>query len=190
MKMTTLLLRFALMSIVAATAGWCGTIQFSNSNVQATAGGPIMVDVLASDVFDLYAFQVDLLWDPAVLSAQAVTEGDFLPLSGPTFFDGGTIDNGSGTVSLIFDTLSGAVPGASGTGVLAHLSFTALAAGTSTLQFANLIALDSTLNDAGIGTASATVTVGAPATDAPEPATWALVGICLCWAVLRRHSRE
>ena len=119
-----------------------------------------------------------------------MTEGDFLPLSGPTFFDGGTIDNGSGTVSLIFDTLSGAVPGASGTGVLAHLSFTALAAGTSTLQFANLIALDSTLNDAGIGTASATVTVGAPATDAPEPATWALVGICLCWAVLRRHSRE
>jgi hypothetical protein len=124
-----------------------------------------------------------------VLSAQAVTEGDSLPLSGPTFFDGGTIDNSS-AISLIFDTLSSAVPGASGTGVLAHLSFTALAEGTSTSQFANLIAHDSTLNDAGIGTAGATVTVGAPATDAPEPATWALVGLCLCGTVLRRHSRE
>jgi hypothetical protein len=82
-----------------------------------------------------------------VLSAQAVTEGDSLPLSGPTFFDGGTIDNSSGAISLIFDTLSSAVPGASGTGVLAHLSFTALAAGASTLQFANLIALDTMLND-------------------------------------------
>lgn len=185
--MTLHKLLIATLAIVAAPACWCGTVQFSNSNIQAATGSTFSVDVLAGGVFDLYAFQFDLAWNPALLTVQSVTEGGFLPLAGPTTFDGGTIDNGAGTVSLTFDTLNGAIPGASGDGVLLSVSFTALAEGTSTLQFLNVLALDSSFNDIGAAFTDSTISIATPA-GVPEPATYFLVLAALAVQAIRLRS--
>src|SRR5216683_2462858 len=55
-------------------------------------GQSFAVDVLISSVADLYAFQLDLGFDPFILVATGVTEGPFLPARGTTAFISGIID--------------------------------------------------------------------------------------------------
>jgi hypothetical protein len=128
----------------------------------------VIVDI--SSVTDLYAFQFDIGFDPAVLSAIDVTEGPFLPSGGSTFFLPGTIDNIGGSISFTADSLIGAIPGVSGDGTLATLSFQALALGTSPVDLSNVILLDSSFADISYNTAGASVNV------VPEPGTLILLG--------------
>ncbi len=51
-----------------------------------SVGGTFEVDASATGVSGLYAFQMDLTFDPTVLSAVSVTEGAFPPSGGSTFF--------------------------------------------------------------------------------------------------------
>jgi hypothetical protein len=181
MTIQKLLLQCAAIAMMAAPVSWCGVIQFSPSNTKIPVGASFTVDVTVDSVFDLYAIQFDLTYDPAVIAANSVTEGDFLLLAGATVFDGGTIDNTDGNISLIFDTLSSAISGSSGTGVLATFSFTALGGGDSPLQLANLTALDSSFNDVTLMPAAGLVSV------TPEPATWLLAAFALA-AICRGRS--
>jgi hypothetical protein len=180
MKTTKLFLRLLCLAAMTAPA-WCGTAMFTVASTQVTNGTPFTLDVMATNVFDVYAFQFDVVWNPSLLRADLVTEGDFLQLAGSTIFDGGTIDNSAGTITLLFDTLTGATPGASGTGVVATLSFTPVGEGISPVQLANLFVLDSSLNDAGVAGAEGSVSV------VPEPGTWAMVGLVLT-GLWRRRS--
>jgi len=56
-------------------------------------GNTFVVGVNISNVTDLYSFQFDLSFNPAVLQVTSVLEAAFLPSGGPTFFIPGTIDN-------------------------------------------------------------------------------------------------
>jgi len=178
MTINRLLIRFATVAIVAAPS-WCGTIQFSTSSVQVQPGTSFTLDVVASDVFDLYAYAFDLTWNPAVLRATGVTGGAFLPTAGSTFFDGGTVDNQSGIIGGTYDTLIGNTPGASGSGVLVTIAFEALSLGSTDLGFSNVITLDSGLNDSGLTVEGGNVTVTESAAAAPEPGTWMMMGLGL-----------
>jgi hypothetical protein len=156
----------------------------TNPNV----GGTFEVDVKVTDITDLYAFQFDLTFDPTLLSAVSVTEGAFLPSGGTTFFIPGTIDNVGGDVSATADSLVGTIPGVSGDGTLVEFRFTALAAGTSALLFANEILLDSYLNDITAETTfqDGSVTVGT-VSSVPEPSVLGLLCIAsLALGVNRR----
>lgn len=192
MTINKVFLRFAWIAAVTVEACCAGTI--TTSSLTAVMGTPFTVDVLANGVFDLYAFQFDLSWNPALLRVESVGEGPFLPLAGSTIFDGGTIDNTSGVLSLVFDTLSSAIPGASGSGVLVSVSFTALAKGISPLQFSNLIVLDSSFNDPGITATDGALSIVSdpvvPTSGVPEPGTLTLMGIGLFSAMwwLRRQA--
>jgi hypothetical protein len=64
-------------------------VQRSVASVSNGAGFSVDVDV--SDVSELTAFQFDIGFNPAVLSATAVTESSFLPSGGSTFFIPGTL---------------------------------------------------------------------------------------------------
>jgi hypothetical protein len=92
---------------------------------------------------------------------------------GFTFFLAGS-DNGSGAVTNTADTLIGAVPGASGTGVLATLTFTAIAPGVSPLSLENVLLLDSDLAPVTAATSASSVTVQRAV---PEPGTLLLLGL-------------
>jgi hypothetical protein len=106
--------------------------------------GNFTLDVKIQNVTNLGAFQFDLVFDPAVVQFQTFTEGAFLKSSGrttictPVFFPPNT--ETYGCVS------NGAQAGPNGSGVLATVTFSPVAAGgPSALSLAN-----GSLNDASI----------------------------------------
>jgi len=142
----------------------------------------VFVDI--SSVTDLYAFQFDISFDPAILSAASVTEGSFLNGGGLTFFISGTINNIAGSITSIADTFLSPLPGVSGSGTLADLKFQALAVGTSSIGLSNVTLLNSTLSEIvfNLNNGSASVT-----SSVPEPTTMLLLGFGLVGLVeLRR----
>lgn len=96
-------------------------------------GDSFFVDIVISGVESLSplnAFQFNLGFDPAVLTAVSITDGGFL--LEPVFPVAESIDNGAGDVLFALVTL-GPI-GASGDGILASLVFSASAAGASVLD--------------------------------------------------------
>jgi general secretion pathway protein D len=140
-----------------------------------SAGNDLTLDVNISGVADLYAFQLDLSFSPTVLAAASTTEGSFLPSGGATFFIPGTIDNIGGTISATADTLIGPIPGVSGSGTLAELTFTAIAAGTTSIDLSNVTLLDSSFNPISINLDSGTVVVTTNTGVTPEPTSFVLM---------------
>lgn len=141
------------------------------SPATVSQGSTFVVGVNITGVTDLFSFQFDLGFNPAVLQATSViTEGTFLPSGGSTFFVPGTVDNTLGNVANNADTLIGAGPGVNGTGTLVLFDFTALAQGTSALTISNVILLDSTLANLNFTTTGGSVAV------VPEPSSLMLLG--------------
>lgn len=138
----------------------------------ATVGSTVGLDVLISGITDLYAYQFTLSFDPTVLQAGSSVVGSFLTTAGTTFSDGGSIDNTTGSISFLFDSLIGPIAGASGSGVLAHITFTAANAGSSSFSFSDVLFLDSALGDITVQVANASLQV----IPVPEPASLALFG--------------
>jgi hypothetical protein len=132
-----------------------------------------VLDIDIKDVTDLFGFQFDFLYDPALLMANEILEGSFFASTGNSFFIPGTIDNLAGAISFTADTLLGAISGVNGNGTVAQVKFTALSAGSSTVALSNVSLLDSTLSDIAATTEAATVTAAAPV---PEPTTLLLLG--------------
>jgi Cohesin domain/PEP-CTERM motif len=138
--------------------------------------------VRARDVADLYAYQFTLNFDPALLNAQSATEGSFLSSAGTTFFSGGDIDNGAGSISFVLGTLLGLIEGVSGSGDLATFSFGVTQPGLASFRLSDAFLLDS--NGAEI-TAEIRDLVAA----VPEPASLGLVALGLFAALGRRSMK-
>ena len=96
------------------------------------------LDIGARDFFDLAGWGFDIVFDPAILEAINVIEGDFLKMGGSTtFFQAGTINNRSGRITKINATrLSRG--GASGTDTLLQVTFKAKSAGETALTLQNV----------------------------------------------------
>jgi general secretion pathway protein D len=144
-----------------------------------SVGSTFAVDVNISGVTDLYDYQFDLSFNPAVLQATNVLEGAFLSSGGATYFIPGTIDNTAGNMTFNADTLLSAISGVSGDGTLAVFDFTAIATGTSALNIdpTTFILLDSTLANINATTTNGSVTVQGVAV--PEPSVLTLVSMGL-----------
>lgn len=179
----------AVVSVLLATAfstgtAWAAPTLSIVGPTSATIGSSWGVQVRASDVSDLYGYQFDLNFDASKFQAQGATEGVFLQSAGATFFDGGTIDNAAGSISFVFDTLLGAGPGVTGSGILAEFSFTAVTSGSGLFSLANVAAIDSSLADIGAQTEALLVNA------VPEPATLALCLAGLGATLMRRTPKN
>jgi hypothetical protein len=167
----------------AAATSWADPIlSIEPSSTLILPRGGLSLDVNISGVTDLFAFQFDLSFAPALLADAVVSEGPFLSSAGgSTFFVPGRTMNGG--VSAIADTLLGSAPGVSGAGTLATINLTALlsgASGTTTLALSNVLLFDSQLRPIPSTSVPSQVTI------LPEPRTWTLILVALLGGMLVR----
>jgi hypothetical protein len=153
-------------------------VQIDPASAEVTVDGTVDVDIVITDVTDLYAASVDLSFDAAVLegvdadpgrSGVQVFTGAFPgPSEGPSDVTKNTADNMAGTIEYDV-TLLNPAPAVSGSGTLATVRFRGKATGTSTVAIEGAALWDS-LNQ-GIMTTSASgeVQVAEEATDTPQP---------------------
>ena len=97
----------------------------------------ITLDISAENIYDLAGWQFDIAFDPAVLEAIAVSEGDFLKTGGgATFFQKETIDNTTGKITKLSSARL-SEDGVDGTGTLLSVTFKAKTAGQTQLKLEN-----------------------------------------------------
>ena len=100
-------------------------------------GDTFTFDISAEDVYDLAGWQFDIAFDPEVLEAIEVNEGNFLKTDeGTTFFQGGTIDNATGKITKLSSARLND-DGVTGTGTLLSVTFSAKAGGETQLSLHN-----------------------------------------------------
>ena len=115
------------------------TFSLSTDATPVRSGDTFTLHLSAKDVTDLAGWQADIAFDPAMLEAVEVSEGDFLKAKGgDTFFPGGTIDNAAGKIIGLSTARFG--DGVSGTGTLLSITFTAKATGEARVTFDNFFA--------------------------------------------------
>ncbi|MGH9631139.1 MAG: cohesin domain-containing protein [Bryobacteraceae bacterium] len=146
-------------------------------------GDIVSLDVRASDLGDLFAFEFDVGFSPAILSALSITEGAFLSGAGSTLFVPGSIENATGRISLTTGTLIGPGPGAIGSGVLATLQFRALSSGSGAIQLSNVLLLNSAVEDIDAEVQAGRVAV------VPEPCSFALLVLGGLALLLMRRTK-
>ena len=112
-------------------------IGYSFSETPIHLGDTFTLDIRAENVFDLAGWQFDIAFDPVVLEAINVSEGDFLKTDGgATFFQSGRIDNAAGKITgLKSARLSDS--GVSGTGNVLQIKFKAKLHGETRLALQN-----------------------------------------------------
>ena len=165
--------------------GWATAQVFSASASPSPAvvGSPLALSVLITGVTDLFAYQFSLAFNPLVLQVASVTEGAFLPTAGGTLFDGGVVNNALGTVILTNGVLTGPVPGANGGGVVARINFSVTRAGVSSLNFSDVLLIDSNLATLPVLISNGMVTA------VPEPASYALFALGLAGLAAWRQRK-
>ena len=94
------------------------------------------LDISAENVFDLAGWQFDIAFDPAILEAVNVSEGNFLKIGGTTFFQSGSIDNAAGKITGLGAARLSA-QGVTGNGTLLQVRFKAKSGGETKLVLQN-----------------------------------------------------
>ena len=112
-------------------------VGYTFSQTPIHTGDTFTLDILAENITNLAGWQFDIAFDPAILEAINVTEGDFLKTDGgTTFFQSGSIDNASGKITGLSAARLSA-QGVSGTGVLLQVRFKAKSGGETELALQN-----------------------------------------------------
>lgn len=168
--LVAVLLDAALLSVPVLTA----ETLLSPGSTDVSVDQIFTLPVSIAGVSDLYAFQFDLSFDPAILQLLSISEGSLLPAAGSTMFIPGAIDNIAGTATTTADTMVGDIQGASGNGVLVDFTFAAINPGTSSLSLSSGILLDSTFDRIPFTTMAGSVSV--TASSVPEPAGLSWIG--------------
>ena len=111
-----------------------GAKLFSSAIAPVSIGTTFTINLTVENITDLAGWQLGVAFNPSVLSAVSVNEGDFLKKSGgATFFLEGIIDNIAGSITNVSGAYLG-TGGVSGTGVLLSITFSAKTVGEGSLQ--------------------------------------------------------
>ena len=152
------------------------TISAGSATVGVGDTFTIQVSISGAEGLGLTTWQIDLEFDPMILAANSVSEGDL------TLLSAGAINNDSGLINVISGSFMDADLKELFEGVLAVIEFEALAAGTSPLTLLD-VQLGFGQTTADLEDGSATVN-----TQIPEPGTLALVALATGGFALRRRQ--
>lgn len=156
-------------------------VSLDPSTLRLTAGSTQSVQVVISDVVNLYGFQLHINFDPAVIQINALTPGTFLSpdIVLPTF------DNINGYIDVGISQKSPSVE-RSGSGVLLFIDLQAIASGDAEFEFESVLLASAdgislggsvaqpdiiVLQDTATPTATPMVSPTATATPSPTPGT-------------------
>ncbi len=131
-----------------ATIGWADgstTVSIAPASQEIFLGGTDVTDVLVEDVTDLYGFEFEIAFDPAILevvdadpgkAGVQIQPGDFLS---PDWLLENSVDNDNGSIAYALCQLNPSPP-QSGDGVLASITWRGKIMGTSpiTLTYVQL----------------------------------------------------
>jgi len=117
------------------------TVSVSPSSTTIPANQNFTIGVNVSGVSDLYGWEFQLGWNSTLLDAANVSEGPFLKAGGSTFFSYSL--NATAGNMLVDCTLMGNIPGTSGDGTLATITFYAKSVGECPLDLHDVILLNS-----------------------------------------------
>jgi hypothetical protein len=152
-------------------------LSFTASPANPAPGGQVTLSFNIAAAVDLYAYQFSVNFNPAVLRAVSGAQGSFLTSVGPTSFGPGVINNTTGVVDVVYASLFGTGPGATGSGTLATLTFNVIAAGTSPITFSDTLFLNSALNTITTQLVNGTVVAAIPEPSAALLLAAGLVGV-------------
>jgi hypothetical protein len=125
----------------------------------STDSTTLLLDVRANTVTDLYGVALNLSYPSAALHFAGATEGTFENAAGGVATSFQAVEGPTGTLVLAVSRL-GAVPGATGSGVLMTLRFTSTASGSGTFNLSRNAGFDSTgLPISGLSWAAGSVQV-------------------------------
>ena len=111
-------------------------VGYTFSQTPIHTGDTFTLDIRAENITDLAGWQFDIAFNPTILEAIDVSEGNFLKMGSTTLFQGGAIDNVAGKIGgLSAARLS--TQGVTGTGTLVQVQFKAKAAGETELTLQN-----------------------------------------------------
>ena len=106
---------------------------------RTNVGDTFTLDLIVEDVVDLAGWQINIAFNPQVLGAISVAEGNFLSKDGGnTLFLQGTIDNVSGAITGVHQVFLGD-GSVSGTGKLLSITFEAKATGRERVRLHNFV---------------------------------------------------
>jgi hypothetical protein len=131
----------------------------SSSSPSVTVGDRITVTVAASSVDDLYAYSVDLGYDPALLQ--------YVGKSAATDISGATYEKVSSGEVEVTHTKLGTSPAASGDVTLVTATFTAIGSGAATVTASDLTSVTTDVESTSTTTVGSTVVGIAAAPAAP-----------------------
>ena len=130
----------------------------STNTTPVPFGNAFTLHLKSEKIVDLAGWQTDITFDPAVLEAIEVNEGDFLKTGGTnTIFQRGAIDNTAGKITKISSARLGG--GVNGTGTLLSVTFTTKAVGETRITLSNLLAGDSSTAAIPVGVPEIIITV-------------------------------
>ena len=125
-------------------------LSFSIDETPVHVDNTFTLHLNVENVTDLAGWQCNIVFDPNVLEAVEVVEGDFLKGgSGKTHFLVSAIDNTAGKITDLGAART-SKGGVSGTGKLLSVAFVAKAIGEAQVTLANLKAGSSNVSEAGV----------------------------------------
>ncbi|MDH5576011.1 MAG: PEP-CTERM sorting domain-containing protein [Nitrospirota bacterium] len=180
--------------LLATSTAWAVSLEFVPAMQTVQLGNPVMVDVVISGLTaggdpSVGTFDLDVTYDPGILTATGVTFGTELGAGVFSFQDFNLF---VGLVDLAEISFLGILSGQPASFTLATLSFNTVGTGTSALTFSQSLVGDALGFDLPHTSGTGSVTVeNMPAV--PEPGTILLFGTGLAglaaWRVRKRQVR-
>ena len=138
------------------SAAGTATVRLEPAAGNVDVGQTIDVNVVVADVTNLYAVEVHLTYDPNLLEvvdanpAMAGVQVGLGPFLAVDYTPQNQVDQGAGQIDFAYSQMAPSSP-ASGTGVIATITFRGKAAGTSALSFTSVILADQGAAEPAVG---------------------------------------